>query len=94
MHSQDLLRAYWTNARGERRWLQSCTGLVVELAPALELEINLVKNPLFPEQVTIAAPPNARAETHRAATIVDMLSVFPISGTALRLGIDRRKERP
>lgn len=94
MRSRKRLTAHWTNERGDRAPLPNCTAIVVELAPGVEVEIQLERDSLFPEQVLIAAPPTAREEEQSKAGIVDLLCVRPVSATALRLGIHRRKERP
>lgn len=92
MSSRKLLRAHWTNERGDRAPLANCTAIVVELAPGIELEIQLERDSLFPEQVLINAPPTAREERQWKAGIFDLLCIRPVSATALRIGISRRKE--
>lgn len=93
MEPKGLLRAYLLDASGRRRPLRNCTSIVVEVAPSLELEIQLTKDAKFPEQVIIGTPPSFREDAHEKAGILDMLSLRPISANGLRVGIDRRAAR-
>ncbi len=82
-------RVYALNADGRRRRLKAC-GLIVELRPGVEVEIDFAPHPNFSGRLCLLTPPASRMRrVYDEGTVDDFAAIFGASNI-LHVLVERR----
>jgi hypothetical protein len=82
-------KAYALDADGKRRPLRA-HGIVVELRPGIEVEIDFAPHPNFEGQLCMLTPPPPEMERTQAKGILDDFAVGFGGGNVLHVWVQRR----
>jgi hypothetical protein len=82
-------RAYSLDARGNRTPLEA-HGVVIELRPGIEIEVNLAPHPNFRGRLPVHTPPMAEMERLYDEGLVDDFAVVFGASNVLHVMVERR----